>query len=82
LRLTSSELGSTLTNRGSPECAVEGVVIDEEGFCEAETSNANDNVKLKVQRRRDPQGLKFDGREVCNRHKKSSSCTREGPLRG
>ena len=34
MRLTSSELGSALTNRGSPECAVEGVVIDEEGSCE------------------------------------------------
>ena len=28
----------------------------------------------KVRRRRDPQGLKSDGREVCNRHKKGSTC--------
>jgi len=122
LRLTSSELGSTLTNRGSPECAVEGVVIDEEGscevgrqmpmttsnskyavgeihkasnpmaersttvtrrvqpargkgFCEAETSNADNDVKPEALRRRGQRGLKSDGREVCNRHEKNRDAT-------
>ena len=35
----------------------------------------------KVRRRRDPQGLKSDGRGVCNRHKKGSTCKREALLR-
>jgi hypothetical protein len=52
------------------------------GFCEAETLNTNDNVKLKVRRWRGPRGLGSDGREVCNRHEKSSNCKREGLLRG
>ena len=31
------------------------------GFCEAETSNANDKVKLEVLRQIDPHRLKSDG---------------------
>jgi hypothetical protein len=51
-------------------------------FCEAETSNANNDVKPEALRRRGPRGLKSDGREVCNRHKKSSTCKSEGLLPG
>jgi hypothetical protein len=122
LRLTSSELGSTLTKLGSPECAVEGVVIDEEGscevggqmpmttpnskyavgeihrdsnpmaersatvtrrvpptrgkgFCEAETSNADNDAKPEALHRRGQRGLKSDGSEVCNRHEKNRDAT-------
>jgi hypothetical protein len=52
------------------------------GFCEAETSNANNDVKPEALRRRGQQGLKSDGGEVCNRHKKGSTCKREARLRG
>ncbi len=51
-------------------------------FCEAETSKANGEVKPRVWRQRGPQALRSDGREVCNCHKKSSTCKREGLLRG
>ena len=51
-------------------------------FCEAETLNTNYDVKLKVRRRRGPRGLRSYGGEVCNRHEKSSTCKREGLLRG
>jgi hypothetical protein len=68
-----AERSATVTRRVHPARG--------KGFCEAETSNANNDVKPEVRHRRGPQGLKSDGREVCNRHRKSSTCKREGLLR-
>ena len=51
-------------------------------FCEVETSSANDNVEPEVRRQRGLRGLGSDSREVCNRHKGSSTCKRGELLRG
>jgi hypothetical protein len=45
------------------------------GFCEAETSNADNDVKPEALRRRGQRGLKSDGREICNRHEKNRDAT-------
>ena len=62
-----AERSATVTRRVQPARG--------KGFCEAETSNADNDVKPEALRRRGQRGLKSDGREVCNRHEKKSDAS-------
>ena len=68
------ERSTTVTRRVQPARG--------KSFCEAETLNANNEVKLEVRRRTYPCDSDPMAPRSYNRHKKSSTCQREELLRG